>query len=71
LSDQQIQTKTQKFISAYNKLREEGEVPEENLYQAAAYSAADAPKEDSGGLASSFQEARRDTGVNIKDIFKD
>lgn len=73
ISDQQIQTRTQKFISAYNKLREEGKVPEENLYQAAAdvmnaavYSAADAPKAES-----SFQEAGRDTGVNIKDIFKD
>lgn len=78
LSDQQIQTQTQKFISAYNKLREEGKVPEENLHQAAAdvmnaaaYSAADAPKAESSSLASSFQEAGRDTGVNIKDIFKD
>lgn len=78
LSGQQIQTQTQKFISAYNKLREEDKVLEENLYQAATdvmnaavYSAADAPKAESSSLASSFQEAGRDTGVNIKDIFKD
>jgi small subunit ribosomal protein S23 len=73
LSDQKIQTQTQKFISAYNKLRE-GEVPEENLYRAAAdlmNAAADAPKAERNSLASSFQEAGMDTGVNIKDIFKD
>jgi hypothetical protein len=53
-------------------------VPEENLYQAAAdvmnaavYSAADAPKAESSGVASSYQDTGRDTGVNIKDIFKD
>jgi hypothetical protein len=78
LSDWQIQTQTQKFISAYNKLREECKVSEENLYQAAAdvmnaaaYSTADASKADSSSLALSFQENGSGTGVNIKDIFKD
>jgi hypothetical protein len=73
-----METQTQKFISTYSKLREEGKVPEENLYQAAAdlmnaasYSAANETKRESHSLASSFQEARRDTSVNIKDIFKD
>jgi hypothetical protein len=69
LSDRKIQTQTQKVISAYNKLREEGEVPEENLYREAADLMNAAA--ESNSVPSSFQEAGMDTGVNIKDIFKD
>jgi uncharacterized protein YkwD len=78
LSDQRIQTQTQKFVSVYNKLREEGKTPEENLYAAAVdvmnaerYSAVDVPRAEPDTLASSFEEAQRDANVNIKDIFKD
>jgi hypothetical protein len=33
--------------------------------------AVDLPKAKPSSLASSFQEAQKDTNVNIKDIFKD
>jgi uncharacterized protein YkwD len=62
LSDQHTQTQAQKFISAYNKLREEGKTPEENLYAAAVdvmnaerYNAVDVPKAEPSSLAASFQ----------------
>lgn len=63
---------TQKFIAAYYKLKEDG-TPEENVYPAAleVLNAASTRKASSGSMASSFQEAQRDTSVNIKDIFKD
>ncbi|KDR18398.1 28S ribosomal protein S23, mitochondrial [Zootermopsis nevadensis] len=78
LSDQHIPTQTQKFISTYNKLREEGKTVEENLYAAAVdvlnderQNAVNVPKAETNSLASSFQDAQRDANVNIKDIFKD
>jgi hypothetical protein len=72
LSDQQTQTQTQKFISTYYKLKEDG-IPEENLYATAldAVNVAGKSKSISGSAVSSVQETQRDTNVNIKDIFKD
>ncbi|GFG35551.1 hypothetical protein Cfor_11570 [Coptotermes formosanus] len=72
LSDQRMQTQTQKFIAAYYKLKEDG-VPEENLYAAAldVVNVAGARKASSGSAASAVPEAQKDTSINIKDIFKD
>jgi Mitochondrial ribosomal protein S23. len=72
LSDQQTQTQSQKFIATYYKLKEDG-IPKENLYATVhdVVNAAGTCKGISGNVASSFQEAWRDTNVNIKDIFKD
>lgn len=72
LSDQQMQTQTQKLIATYHKLKEDG-IPKENLYAAAldVVNVAGTCKSSSASAASSFQEAQRDTSVKIKDIFKD
>jgi len=72
LSDQQMQTQTQKFIATYYKLKEDG-IPKENLYATAldVVNVAGTFKWSSGSEAPSFQEAQRDTIVKIKDIFKD
>jgi hypothetical protein len=72
LSDQQMQTQTQKFIATYYKLREDG-IPKENLYASAldVVKVAGTRKSSSGSAASSFHEAQGDTSVKIMDIFKD
>jgi hypothetical protein len=72
LSDQQTQTQTQKFISTYYKLKEDG-IPEENLYSAVldVVNVAGTSKSSSGSAVSSVRETQRDTNVNVKDIFKD
>ncbi|XP_069703717.1 small ribosomal subunit protein mS23 [Periplaneta americana] len=82
LSDQQSQTQTQRFISVYNRLKDEGKTPEEKLYseavdlmnaeKIAASDKEDVHKAETTSIASSFQEAKkREANVDIKDIFKD
>jgi len=72
LSDQRMQTQTQKLIATYYKLKEDG-IPKENLYTTAldVVNVAGTYKSNSGSVTSSFQEAQRDTSVKIMDIFKD
>lgn len=79
LLDTKYSTQTQEFISAYSKIKNQGALDEENIFEAAQeiikskFNTQEITNKDDIGLVSSFKDAKNTLSttksVDIKNIF--